>query len=65
MGRAHTRYVVRHMDGGGEPLAVVDTEFAFRVSTDSLRKLAESRPNSEASWPSEEISASILLRRSA
>lgn len=64
LGRAHTRYAVRHADAAGEPLAVVDAEFAFRAPTAMLRRLAESRDLGDV-WPSEEISAAILLRCSS
>lgn len=61
LGRAHTRYAVRRADAAGDPLAVVDAEFTFRVPTTLLGRLAKQPPSGQA-WPMEEITAAILLR---
>lgn len=37
LGRAHTRYSLRIADGSGDPLAVVDAVYTFRVGVEELR----------------------------
>lgn len=70
LGRAHTRYAVRGLSGDGAPLAVIDTEFCFRIPTALLRQLVEPGSGDGSwgdgweveGWASEEIPAAILLR---
>lgn len=61
LGRAHTRYAVRGAAGDGEPLAVIDAEFSFRVPFPLLGELVAVEPRG-AAWPSKEITAAVLLR---
>jgi len=77
LGRAHTRYSVLRSDASGDPLAVIDATFVFRVGTATLRRLAmpvekenlamklpDGGPDAGAtSWPVEEARAVVLLSR--
>merc|ERR1712048_564587 len=60
LGRAHTRYSIRHHDGSGDPITVVDASFVFRVCITTLQRLAVQQ---EGTWPVEEIRGAILLSR--
>mmetsp|Transcript_62762 Transcript_62762/g.132553 ORF Transcript_62762/g.132553 Transcript_62762/m.132553 type:complete len:392 (-) Transcript_62762:243-1418(-) len=60
LGRAHTRYIVRRSDGGGDPLATVDTSFTFELSTVQLWKVAGE--GNDAAWITENFVAPILLQ---
>merc|ERR1712048_594716 len=60
LGRAHTRYSVRNLDGSGDPIAVIDASFVFRVCVDTLKRLSVQQ---EGNWPVEEIRGPILLSR--
>lgn len=61
-GRAHTRYAVRQADASGDPFAIIDAHFSFRVPTDTLRTLAECQIDSSRKWPSKDLEGAILLR---
>merc|ERR1712060_100900 len=49
LGRAHTRYAVRRADAAGDPLAVVDADFTFRLHTTLLGRLTK-KPLGSQSW---------------
>lgn len=66
LGRAHTRYGLHTVGGEGSAMAVVDANFTFRLSIDTLHSLAEVRrvEGDNARWPADEIRAAILLSHS-